>query len=93
MEKGIPCMIGRKYYMANGMALAMGETEGFLKILADRRDGAIIGAHVMGAHASDLIHEAVISIRNRLKVSQLQDCIHVHPTLSETFLHAVRDMV
>jgi dihydrolipoamide dehydrogenase len=74
---------------ANGKALTMGEDEGFVKVLADAGTGKIIGAHIMGPHASDLIHEAVLAIGNKMTIDEITKCVHAHPTLSETFLEAV----
>lgn len=74
-------------YRANGKALAMGETEGLLKLLIDDRHH-IIGCHVMGAHAADIVQEAAVLMHFRATTSQLSDITHIHPTLSE-ILHEV----
>lgn len=85
--KGIPYSTHKAFYRANGKALSMGSEEGMVKLLTDN-DGIIIGCHILGEHAADLIHEAALLIRNRATVSQLQDCIHAHPSLSEIVLSA-----
>lgn len=73
---------------ANGKALALGEGEGFVKVLSSE-DGTIIGTHIMGPHASDLIHEAALAINNKLKIEDIKNTIHAHPTLAEAFSEAV----
>lgn len=75
-------------FAANGKALALGETEGFVKVVADP-EGHLIGVHIMGPHASDLIHEGVLAIRSRLKSEDFHSLIHAHPTLSEALHEAI----
>lgn len=75
-------------FAANGKALALGETEGFVKVVADPA-GHLIGVHIMGPHASDLIHEGVLAIRQQLKATDFHTLIHAHPTLSEALHEAI----
>ena len=72
----------KHYYRANGKAVAMNETEGMLKLLADK-DGKIIGCHVFGAHAADLVQEVSALMCCGVTIGQLHDITHIHPTLSE----------
>ncbi len=74
-------------FAANGKALTLGEGDGFIKVL--EVDNKIVGVHILGPHASDLIHEAAIVINNNLGVEDVARTIHAHPTLSETFVEAV----
>ncbi len=74
--------IGRFPYRASGKALSMLETEGFIKIIAEE-DGRILGIHILGAESPSLIGEATLAIDKNLKVSDLAEIIHPHPTLSE----------
>lgn len=74
---------------ANGKALAMGETDGFIKIITEGEDNNIIGVHIMGPHASDLIEEGVLAINKKMNVSDIKNTIHPHPTLTEAFFEAV----
>jgi len=74
-------------FAANGKALTLGEGDGFIKVL--EVDKKIVGVHILGPHASDLIHEAAIVINNNLGVEDVARTIHAHPTLSETFVEAV----
>ena len=70
------------YYRANGKALAMDETEGFVKLMADG-EGRIIGCHLFGAHAADLVQEVSSLMALGATTDQLRDIVHIHPTLSE----------
>ncbi|MBU3196578.1 dihydrolipoyl dehydrogenase [Clostridium algidicarnis] len=73
---------------ANGKALSLGEGDGFIKILSLKEDDTIIGVHIMGPHASDLIHEGALAINNKLGVEDIKKTVHAHPTLSESFYEA-----
>ena len=79
-------VIVRKLYRANGRALTMGAEEGCIKLIARPSDGRIVGVHILGASASELIHEAAVLIRQGATLAQLRDIIHAHPTLSELYL-------
>lgn len=80
----------KSFYRANGKAVSMDETDGYCKLIVSE-NGVILGAHLMGAHASDLIHEiaAVMNINGTLE--QLRYVIHAHPTLSEVLQAALNN--
>ena len=80
--EGLEYICQKHYYRANGKALAMNETEGMLKLLADK-NGLIIGCHVYGAHAADLVQEVSVLMCRNTTLQQLHDMTHIHPTLSE----------
>ena len=80
--EGVEYICQKHYYRANGKALAMNETEGMLKLLADN-NGLIIGCHVYGAHAADLVQEVSVLMCRNTTLQQLHDMTHIHPTLSE----------
>jgi dihydrolipoamide dehydrogenase len=86
--KGLNYKIGRFMFGANGKALTLGEGEGFLKVISDEND-TLIGVHILGPHASDLIHEGVLAVGMKLKAEDIIGTIHAHPTLSEVFSEAV----
>ncbi|MBO4268833.1 MAG: NAD(P)/FAD-dependent oxidoreductase, partial [Bacteroidaceae bacterium] len=87
-EQGIQVRCLKSFYRANGKAVSMDEPDGYCKlIVAD--DGKLLGAHIMGAHASDIIHEAAQAMYSGISISSLQSVIHAHPTLSEVFQAAV----
>jgi len=72
----------------NGKALASGETEGFVKIISEPKYGEILGVHIVGPKASELIAEAALAIKLEATVSELASTIHAHPTLSESLMEA-----
>lgn len=75
-----------------GKAQAMGELVGMTKIVAESKSGRILGAHIMGAHATDMVHEAVVAIQHGLRVQDLARVVHAHPTLSEALAEASDDV-
>jgi dihydrolipoamide dehydrogenase len=87
-EQGINYNVSKFMFGANGKALSLGESEGFVKVLSNEQD-EIVGVHIMGPHASDLIHEGALAISAKLKVDDIKNTIHAHPTLSEAFHEAV----
>ena len=86
-EKGIDFKSSKFLFGANGKALTLGERDGFVKVLADENN-KIIGVHIIGPHANDLIHEGALAISNGLSVDHIAKTIHAHPTLSEAFAEA-----
>lgn len=82
-EAGIEYVKGVCPYGANGRALALGETQGRVKILADAKTDRILGVHIIGARAGDLIAEAVAAIEFGASSEDIARCCHAHPTLSE----------
>ncbi|HEU4584594.1 MAG TPA: dihydrolipoyl dehydrogenase [Gemmatimonadaceae bacterium] len=90
-EKKIPYKVGKFPFSANGRARTAGETEGFVKILSDPKYGEILGAHIIGAHATELIHELAVARENEFTVEEVDLAIHAHPTLSESIAEAALD--
>ncbi|MEQ1626667.1 MAG: dihydrolipoyl dehydrogenase, partial [Nitrospira sp.] len=84
--------VGRFRYAALGKAQATGDITGLFKVIADAATGKLFGAHIVGAHAADLIHEAALAMETGATVSQIAHMIHAHPTLAEGFLEAVEDV-
>ena len=85
-ELKIKCL--KSMFRANGKAVAMGEVDGYCKIITDAEDGRILGCHLFGPHASDIIQEVAALMNKKATVYELQDIIHAHPTLSEVILSA-----
>ena len=77
----------KAFYRANGKALAMEADDGLVKILTDK-EGKILGCHILGAHASDLIHEVTLAMRLGATIHDIADTVHAHPSLSEILLAA-----
>ena len=85
-------LTGHFQYRALGKAHAMGEISGIFKVIADRKTDRLLGAHIIGPHASDIIHEAALAIRAGLTVKDLTETIHAHPTLAEGLVEAAEDV-
>ncbi len=103
--QGIAYKVGKAFHRANGKALAMGETEGMVKLLYAAQSlsaegplplgeggemGTILGCHAFGAHSADLVQEVAALMCRDTTVEQLRDIVHIHPTLSELLLDAAR---
>ncbi|MEO0123875.1 MAG: dihydrolipoyl dehydrogenase [candidate division WOR-3 bacterium] len=82
IEKGFKIRVGKFPYRASGKALSMLETEGMVKIVAEE-DGKILGLHILGAESPSLISEGILALEKDLKVSDISEIIHPHPTLTE----------
>jgi dihydrolipoamide dehydrogenase len=87
-EKGFDIQVGSFPFMANGRARTAGETEGFVKIIRDKKYSELLGAHIVGEHASELIAEFVIGRHLETTVEEMDAAIHPHPTLSEAVAEA-----
>jgi dihydrolipoamide dehydrogenase len=90
-EKKLDYVAGKFPFSANGRARGTGETEGFVKILRDKKYGEILGAHIVGAHASEMIHELAVARENEYTVEEVDLAIHAHPTMSEAVGEAALD--
>lgn len=75
-------------FMANGKALGMGETEGMVKIIADGDTLELLGVHILGPHASDLIAEGTLALSMEATAEEIVNTIHAHPTLAEAVAEA-----
>ena len=87
-EKGLSVNIGKFPFMANGRARAIGMTEGFVKIIADSKTDRIIGGHIVGAKASELLGEIIVAMEFGGSSEDLARSFHSHPTLSEAVKEA-----
>jgi dihydrolipoamide dehydrogenase len=83
--------VGKFNFSANGRARTSGDTDGFVKIIRDAKYGEILGAHIIGAHATELIHELAVARENEFTVEEVDLAIHAHPTLSEAVAEAALD--
>ena len=88
-EKGIPVRCLKSFFRANGKAVAMGETDGFCKVVASAESGRVLGCHLFGPHASDIVQEACALISRKASVEDFKDVIHTHPTLTEVLQSAI----
>jgi dihydrolipoamide dehydrogenase len=90
-DKKLDYKVGRFNFSANGRARTSGETEGFVKIIRGAKYGEILGAHIVGSHATELIHELIVARTNEYTVEEVDLAIHAHPTLSEAIAEASLD--
>lgn len=86
LSQGEEIKVSKFNFAANGKAVSMGETDGFAKIIADKQTDKLLGMHIMGVHASDLIMEGALAIRNGLTARHIGHTIHPHPSLSEVLM-------
>lgn len=91
-EKGLNIKTGHFQFRGLGKAHAMGEISGFVKVVASAEDDRVLGAHIIGPHASDLIHEVAVAMRAGLKIKDIANTIHAHPTLAEGIMEASEDV-
>ncbi len=87
-ENGREVMVGKFPFTANGKAVALGETDGFVKVVADKATGEIVGAHIVGPEATEMIHEFAVGRTLEATLEEIMHTIHAHPTLSEAALEA-----
>ena len=88
IKLGYKISVGRFPYMANGRAITLGEREGFVKIIAEKETDEILGVHIIGPDATNLISEAIVAIKLECTSEELGKTIHPHPTLSEAIMEA-----
>ena len=88
-EQNPAVKVGKAFYRANGKACAMAEADGMVKIITERDTDRILGCHIFGTHASDLISEVAVAMSNGLTASDLLHTIHAHPTLPELITAAL----
>lgn len=89
--KGFDVVIGKANFRPFGKAMAIAEQDGFIKIVADRKYGEVLGVHMIGPHVTDMIAAGVAAIKLEATVESMAETIHAHPTLSEVLLEAYED--
>jgi pyruvate dehydrogenase E1 component alpha subunit len=87
-DKGLDVKVGRFPFTASARALTLGQPEGFVKVVAEASTGRLLGAHIIGPRATDLIAEATLAVQNGLTLEQIDLTIHAHPTLPESLMEA-----
>ena len=90
-EKGIDVEVGDFPYSINGLGMCRGEMSGAVKVVTDSRYGEILGVHIVGTNATELVGEAVMAMQLEATVNELAASIRVHPTFSESVVDAARD--
>ena len=87
-EKDIKIKCLKSFFRANGKAVTMGETDGFCKLIVEAESGLLLGCHLYGPHASDIVQEACALISRKTALEEFKDIIHTHPTLTEVLQSA-----
>ena len=90
IDAGYAVKTGKAYFKHLGRAKAIGETEGLTKLVADAETGQLLGGHILGPHADDLIHEVAVAMYKKGTAESLYRSIHIHPTLSEVIKDAAK---
>lgn len=90
-EAGINYVVGRFPFSANGKVMAMGERRGFVKIIKEEETGQVIGAGIIGLHATDLIASLTLAVNRNLTAHEIAETIHAHPTTAEVIHEAALD--
>jgi len=91
-EQGIKINTGHFQFRMLARSHTIGEIDGLVKVISDANTDKLLGVHIIGPHASDIIHEAVLAIRKGLKTKDISETIHAHPTFSEAILEASDDV-
>ncbi len=91
-ERGVAVRTGTARYIANGKAVGMNETEGFVKIISREDDDTVVGVQIVGADASSLVSGAVLAVNAGVKAGEWSRFIHPHPTLSELFMEGAESL-
>ncbi|MCS7214584.1 MAG: dihydrolipoyl dehydrogenase [Thermodesulfovibrio sp.] len=92
IQKGLNIKKGIFPFRALGKAHLVGQIDGFVKLIADKDSETIVGAHIVGSLASELIHELALAVKLKIKIKELDELIHSHPTLSECIGEAIKDL-
>jgi dihydrolipoamide dehydrogenase len=92
LEKGIKMNVGRFPYRGLGKAHAMGEIVGMVKVISDQKTDKVLGVHICGSHATDMVHEGALAVKMGVTSKELGSMIHAHPTLSEAVMEAAEDV-
>lgn len=92
-QKGYEVVVGKANFRPFGKAMATMEQEGFVKVIAEKKYGEVLGVHMIGAHVTDMIHESVIALTHEATLESMNESIHAHPTMSEAVAEAFEDAV
>ncbi|MFH1394607.1 MAG: dihydrolipoyl dehydrogenase [Candidatus Omnitrophota bacterium] len=91
-EKNLDIIVSKYFFKSNGIAVINSETEGFIKIVADKNNRLLLGAHIVGYRAAELIHEFVMAKKAGITVDDIGKTVHAHPTFSETVQDACKSV-
>ena len=88
-KEGVPFKVGKFPFQANGKSVGAAAAEGFVKVLVDPKHGEILGAHIIGADATEMIAEYTLARATEITAELIAQTVHAHPTASETMMEAV----
>lgn len=92
-KEGIEYTVGSFSFKASGRALAAGDTDGLVKLLFDKKYGGLIGGHIVGGEATEMIHELVLGIHQEVTAEEIGKAIHAHPTYGESIMESALDVL
>jgi dihydrolipoamide dehydrogenase len=87
-EEGYDVKVGKFPFSASGKARILGETDGFVKVVSEKKYDEVLGVHIIGPHATELLAEACVAMRLETTADELGRTIHAHPTVSESIMEA-----
>ena len=90
-DKEINIRVAKSLFRANGKAMSMGEADGFVKTIIESESGKVLGCHIIGPHAADLIQEVALCMSSGLTANDIASTIHAHPTLNEVVASSVKN--
>jgi dihydrolipoamide dehydrogenase len=90
-EAGYDVTVGKFNFRPLGKAMASTHQDGFVKVVAEKKYGEVLGVHMVGHGVTDMIHQAVVAIKLEATIDVMVDTIHAHPTMSEAVLEAYED--
>ena len=90
-SEGYDVVVGRARFGIFAKAMATNETEGFVKVVAEKKYGEILGLHMIGGHVGDMIPEAVVALVHEATLESMETVIHAHPTMAEAIIEAFED--
>jgi dihydrolipoamide dehydrogenase len=90
--EGYDVKVGRFQFAGNGMATILGQRTGLVKVVAEKKYGQLLGVHILGPNAAELIAQAAMAIRLELTPEDIGDLFYAHPSLSEAFWEAIKDV-
>ena len=91
LQKGYALKIGKCHFRAIGKAIAIDEIDGLVKVIFDEKTEVILGGHIVGLKATELLAELVLAVDKKMTFSEVKSVIHAHPTLSEAVMEAIHD--
>jgi len=92
-EEGIAYKVGSFSFKASGRAIASGDADGLVKLIFEEKYGGLIGAHIVGGEATEMIHELVLAISMEATAEEIGRAVHAHPTYGESIMEAALDVL